>query len=143
MRFPWSAERSLSYRLQELQRDLARGCHELWLDGARRIVEKENIDGEALLWASWRLRQHSAKRKLLFVLSDGAPVDGIGIGFNIARYYGPDSVTFDEGRVEAGLLRAVTLAVCGKWAEAIGSAVEKDESAEALRQRRRARSKKS
>ena len=36
---------------------------------------KENIDGEALLWAHDRLMQTSSKRKILMVISDGAPVD--------------------------------------------------------------------
>ncbi|MGD9915513.1 MAG: hypothetical protein AB7S80_15655 [Rhizobiaceae bacterium] len=36
---------------------------------------KENIDGEALLWASRRLYQRSEARKVLIVVSDGAPVD--------------------------------------------------------------------
>lgn len=36
---------------------------------------KENIDGEALLWAFSRLQRRHAERKILVVLSDGAPVD--------------------------------------------------------------------
>ncbi len=36
---------------------------------------KENIDGEALLWAYSRLQRRHADRKILVVLSDGAPVD--------------------------------------------------------------------
>ena len=36
---------------------------------------KENIDGEALLWASRRLLARPEKRKILIVVSDGAPVD--------------------------------------------------------------------
>ena len=36
---------------------------------------KENIDGEALLWASRRLITRRESRKLLIVISDGAPVD--------------------------------------------------------------------
>ena len=41
----------------------------------REGLLKENIDGESLLWAHSRLREFSAKRKILFVISDGAPVD--------------------------------------------------------------------
>src|SRR6185295_6081299 len=40
-----------------------------------RSILKENIDGEALLWASRRLLMRSESRKLLIVISDGAPVD--------------------------------------------------------------------
>lgn len=38
-------------------------------------VLKENIDGEALLFARSRLMQQSEKRKILIVISDGTPVD--------------------------------------------------------------------
>ena len=41
----------------------------------RPDLPKENIDGEAILWAASRLSALSAKRKHLIVLSDGAPVD--------------------------------------------------------------------
>lgn len=36
---------------------------------------KQNIDGEALLWASERLRHRPEERKILLVISDGAPID--------------------------------------------------------------------
>jgi cobaltochelatase CobT len=36
---------------------------------------KENVDGEAVLWAAARLRAIAARRRILFVVSDGAPVD--------------------------------------------------------------------
>src|ERR1700731_4318173 len=42
------------------------------LDGS---ILKENIDGEALLWASRRLAMRREMRKVLIVISDGAPVD--------------------------------------------------------------------
>ena len=38
-------------------------------------ILKENIDGEALLWASRRLLARPESRKVLIVVSDGAPVD--------------------------------------------------------------------
>ena len=38
-------------------------------------ILKENIDGEALLFAKSRLMQQSEKRKILLVISDGTPVD--------------------------------------------------------------------
>jgi cobaltochelatase CobT len=40
---------------------------------------KENIDGEALIWAGERLRRRREPRKILIVLSDGAPAD-VGTG---------------------------------------------------------------
>jgi cobaltochelatase CobT len=36
---------------------------------------KENVDGEALAWAARRLRERPEERKILIVVSDGAPVD--------------------------------------------------------------------
>lgn len=36
---------------------------------------KENIDSEALLWAKSRLMQYQQSRKILIVISDGAPID--------------------------------------------------------------------
>lgn len=43
---------------------------------------KENIDGEALLWASHRLLARPEKRKILIVVSDGAPVDQCTLEIN-------------------------------------------------------------
>jgi len=40
-----------------------------------RSILRENIDGEALLWASRRLMLRGESRKVLIVISDGAPVD--------------------------------------------------------------------
>ncbi len=45
-------------------------------------ILKENIDGEALLWAYSRLQRRHAERKILIVLSDGAPVDESTLSVN-------------------------------------------------------------
>jgi cobaltochelatase CobT len=45
-------------------------------------VLKENIDGEALLWASRRLLARPENRKALIVISDGAPVDEATLEYN-------------------------------------------------------------
>jgi cobaltochelatase CobT len=47
---------------------------------------KENIDGEALLWAYQRLRKRTEPRKILLVLSDGAPVDDATLSNNGGDY---------------------------------------------------------
>ncbi|MFS4437346.1 cobaltochelatase subunit CobT [Paracoccaceae bacterium GXU_MW_L88] len=47
---------------------------------------KENIDGEALEWAHRRLRARSEQRKILMVISDGAPVDDSTLSVNPANY---------------------------------------------------------
>ena len=43
---------------------------------------KENIDGEALIWASDRLKKRNEKKKILIVISDGAPVDDATLSCN-------------------------------------------------------------
>ena len=47
---------------------------------------KENIDGEALEWASKRIMSRSEARKILMVISDGAPVDDSTLSVNSASY---------------------------------------------------------
>ena len=47
---------------------------------------KENIDGEALEWAHRRLAKRAEARKILMVISDGAPVDDSTLSVNPANY---------------------------------------------------------
>ena len=47
---------------------------------------KENIDGEALFWAWQRLKTRVEKRKILMVISDGAPVDDSTLSTNGSEY---------------------------------------------------------
>ncbi len=47
---------------------------------------KENIDGEALLWAHHRLLGRTEQRKILMVISDGAPVDDSTLSVNTGHY---------------------------------------------------------
>lgn len=47
---------------------------------------KENIDGEALEWAHRRVVARPEKRKILMVISDGAPVDDSTLSVNAANY---------------------------------------------------------
>jgi cobaltochelatase CobT len=47
---------------------------------------KENIDGEALLWAHHRLVRRREERRILMVISDGAPVDDATLSANGASY---------------------------------------------------------
>lgn len=49
-------------------------------------ILKENIDGEALLWAYSRLQRRHAERKVLISLSDGAPVDDSTLSENAASF---------------------------------------------------------
>jgi cobaltochelatase CobT len=52
----------------------------------REGILKENIDGEALLWAHNRLLPRSEERKILMVISDGAPVDDSTLSVNPGNY---------------------------------------------------------
>ena len=47
---------------------------------------KENIDGEALLWAYQRLKRRPEERQILMVISDGAPVDDSTQSVNSQNY---------------------------------------------------------
>ncbi|MFN3955473.1 MAG: cobaltochelatase subunit CobT [Pararhodobacter sp.] len=47
---------------------------------------KENIDGEALEWAHRRLQFRREQRKIMMVISDGAPVDDSTLSVNAANY---------------------------------------------------------
>jgi cobaltochelatase CobT len=52
----------------------------------REGILKENIDGEALLWAHNRLVQRTEQRRILMVISDGAPVDDSTLSVNPGNY---------------------------------------------------------
>ena len=47
---------------------------------------KENIDGEAITWAFNRLNKRKEERKILMVISDGAPVDDSTLSVNTGDY---------------------------------------------------------
>jgi len=64
---------------------LRRARHHLGLmlkDG----ILKENIDGESILWAHQRLINRPEQRKILMVISDGAPVDDSTLSVNHSGY---------------------------------------------------------
>ena len=52
----------------------------------REGLLKENIDGEALLWAHNRLIARPEERRILMVISDGAPVDDSTLSVNTGSY---------------------------------------------------------
>ena len=49
-------------------------------------ILKENIDGEAIMWAYNRLKKRKEERKILMVISDGAPVDDSTLSVNSGDY---------------------------------------------------------
>lgn len=52
----------------------------------REGLLKENIDGEALVWAYQRLLARPEQRRILMVISDGAPVDDSTLSVNAGNY---------------------------------------------------------
>jgi cobaltochelatase CobT len=52
----------------------------------REGLLKENIDGEALLWAHDRLLARQEQRRILMIVSDGAPVDDSTLSVNAGNY---------------------------------------------------------
>ena len=52
----------------------------------REGILKENVDGEALMWAFSRLQKRQEERKILFIISDGAPVDDSTLSVNPGNY---------------------------------------------------------
>jgi cobaltochelatase CobT len=69
-------------RLNDLRHVIYKDAEEPWRRARRNLglmmregLLKENIDGEALMWAFGRLTCRPERRKILMVISDGAPVD--------------------------------------------------------------------
>ena len=52
----------------------------------RKGLLKENIDGEALMWAYQRLSMRQEKRKILMMISDGAPIDDSTLSANPGKF---------------------------------------------------------
>ncbi|MEC9066081.1 MAG: cobaltochelatase subunit CobT [Pseudomonadota bacterium] len=80
-------------RLNDLRHIVYKKADEPWRRARRNLglmmregLLKENIDGEALLWAHQRLLGRPEDRRILMVISDGAPVDDSTLSVNSAGY---------------------------------------------------------
>ena len=80
-------------RLNDLRHIIYKTADEPWRRSKRNLglmlregLLKENIDGEALEWAHRRLLARSEQRKILMVISDGAPVDDSTLSVNAGNY---------------------------------------------------------
>ncbi len=80
-------------RLNDLLHIVYKAADEPWRRARRNLglllregLLKENIDGEALLWAHARLRARPEQRRILMVISDGAPVDDSTLSVNPGNY---------------------------------------------------------
>lgn len=80
-------------RLNDLRHIIYKAADEPWRRSKKNLglmmregLLKENIDGEALLWAHKRLQNRYEARKILMVISDGAPVDDSTLSVNSGNY---------------------------------------------------------
>ena len=80
-------------RLNDLRHIIYKKADEPWRRARRNLglmmregLLKENIDGEALLWAHNRLIGRVEDRRILMVISDGAPVDDSTLSVNSGTY---------------------------------------------------------
>ncbi|WP_176592205.1 cobaltochelatase subunit CobT [Sphingobium sp. EM0848] len=80
-------------RLNDLRHIVYKKADEPWRRARKNLglmmregLLKENIDGEALLWAHNRLIARNEERRILMVISDGAPVDDSTLSVNSGTY---------------------------------------------------------
>ncbi len=80
-------------RLNDLRHIVYKAADMPWRRGRRNLgimlregILKENIDGEALMWAHQRLTVRPEQRRILMVISDGAPVDDSTLSVNPSNY---------------------------------------------------------
>ena len=91
----WLAEgkRPNAGRLNDLRHIIYKSADQPWRRARRSLgimlregLLKENIDGESLLWAHQRLLGRPEQRRILMVISDGAPVDDSTLSVNPSNY---------------------------------------------------------
>ena len=80
-------------RLNDLRHIIYKNADTQWRQSKKNLglmlkegLLKENIDGEAISWAFNRLKKRKEERKILMVISDGAPVDDSTLSVNSGDY---------------------------------------------------------
>ncbi len=80
-------------RLNDLRHIIYKSADEPWRRARKNLglmmregLLKENIDGEALIWAHNRLLARHEQRRIMMVISDGAPVDDSTLSVNSGNY---------------------------------------------------------
>ena len=80
-------------RLNDLRHIVYKSADKPWRQSKKNLglmlkegLLKENIDGEALLWAFKRISARKEERKILMIISDGAPVDDSTLSVNSGDY---------------------------------------------------------
>ena len=87
----WTRSEKPKYpgRLNDLRHIIYKGADTQWRQAKNNLglmlkegLLKENIDGEAISWAFNRIKKRKEERKILMVISDGAPVDDSTLSVN-------------------------------------------------------------
>ena len=80
-------------RLNDLRHIIYKSADTPWRQAKKNMglmlkegLLKENIDGEALRWAFNKTNKRKEERKILMVISDGAPVDDSTLSANLSNY---------------------------------------------------------
>ena len=80
-------------RLNDLRHIIYKNADTHWRQSKKNLglmlkegLLKENIDGEAISWAFNRIKKRKEVRKILMVISDGAPVDDSTLSVNSGDY---------------------------------------------------------
>ena len=101
-------------RLNDLRHIIYKGADTHWRQSKNNLglmlkegLLKENIDGEAISWAFSRLKKRKEERKILMVISDGAPVDDSTLSVNSGDFlekHLKKMVKFIEDKTETEIL---------------------------------------
>ena len=101
-------------RLNDLRHIIYKGADSHWRQCKNNLglmlkegLLKENIDGEAISWAFNRLKKRKEERKILMVISDGAPVDDSTLSVNSGDFlekHLKKMVKFIEDKTEIEIL---------------------------------------
>ena len=101
-------------RLNDLRHIIYKGADSQWRQSKNNLglmlkegLLKENIDGEAISWAFNRIKKRKEERKIMMVISDGAPVDDSTLSVNSGDFlekHLKKMVKFIENKTEIEVL---------------------------------------
>jgi len=101
-------------RLNDLRHIIYKGADTHWRQAKNNLglmlkegLLKENIDGEAISWAYNRIKKRKEERKIMMVISDGAPVDDSTLSINSGDFlekHLKKMVKFIENKTEIEVL---------------------------------------
>ena len=112
----WNVTKKISNpgRLNDLRHIIYKSADAPWRQSKKNIglmlkegLLKENIDGEAILWAYNRIQKRKEERKIIMVISDGAPVDDSTLSVNSGDYlekHLKQTVKFIEDKTDTEIL---------------------------------------